>query len=133
MAKESGYFPAELVDVFEPIVQEEARHILFFINWVAWNAANKPLLPRILFRIKCMAALGLMALGRMSLAGAADGGKSKDNFVVAGGEALTTGLSPRRLIEIALEENDRRMLLYDARLPRPGIMPFLAKIALKFL
>ena len=131
--KKSGYFPPELVEVFEPIVQEEARHILFFVNWVAWNAANKPLLPRLLFRARCLAALMVAGLGRLSLAGAADSGKSGDNFVVAGSETLTVGLTPRRLLEVALEENNRRMARYDGRLPRPQIMPFLAKLALKFL
>lgn len=133
MAKESGYFPPELVDVFEPVVQEEARHIMFFVNWVAYTAANKPLLQRILFRAKCMAALATAAFGRLSLAGAADGGKSDDNFVVAGGETLTVGLTPRRLVEVALAEDKRRMDCYDPRLLRPRIMPFIAKIALRFL
>ncbi|MDX2027582.1 MAG: ferritin-like domain-containing protein [Alphaproteobacteria bacterium] len=133
MAKDSGYFPAELVDVFEPVVQEEARHILFFVNWVAYTSANKTLLPRLWFRARCMAALVLAGLGRLSLAGAADGGKSSDNFVVAGGEALTTGLTPRRLVEIALAEDTRRMERYDPRLLRPQIMPFLGRLALKIL
>ena len=130
MAKDSGYFPPELVDVFEPVVQEEARHIMFFVNWVAWVAANKPLLPRIWFRLRCLVALGQAALGRLSLAGAADGGKSGDNFVAAGGETLTEGLTVGKLLRTCLAEDRRRMERFDLRLLRPRIMPFLARIAL---
>ncbi|MGE3624430.1 MAG: ferritin-like domain-containing protein, partial [Bdellovibrionales bacterium] len=134
MAKDSGYFPPELVEVFEPVVQEEARHIMFFVNWVAWAAANKPLPERIWFRLRCLAALGKAALGRVALAGAAgDGGKSGDNFVVAGGETLTQGLTVGSLLRTALAEDTRRMERFDPRLLRPRIMPFLAGIALKFI
>jgi hypothetical protein len=133
MAKDSGYFPPELVDVFEPVVQEEARHIMFFVNWVAWMAANKSFPARIWFRLRCMAALVRAGIGRLSLAGAADGGKNSDNFVAAGGETLTVGLTPRSLLKVALAEDTRRMDHFDPRLLRPRIMPFLAKIALKFL
>ncbi|HUY67745.1 MAG TPA: ferritin-like domain-containing protein [Alphaproteobacteria bacterium] len=133
MAKDSGYFPAELVDVFEPVVQEEARHIMFFVNWVAWRAAGKSFVPRIWFRARCLLALFQAGIGRLSLAGAADGGKGGDNFVAAGGETLTVGLTPRALLEVALAEDRRRMERYDARLLRPRIMPFVAGIALRFL
>ena len=119
--------------MFEPVVQEEARHILFFVNWVAWNFASKSLLPCLWFRARCMAALIAAGFSRLSLVGAADHGKSDANFVVAGGETLTVGLTPRRLLEVALDEDAKRMTEYDPRLPRPRIMPFLAKLVLKFM
>jgi hypothetical protein len=133
MAKDSGYFPPELVDVFEPVVQEEARHIMFFVNWVAWNAANKPLLPRLWFRLRCMAALVSAGFGRLSLAGAADGGKSSDNFVVAGGETLTQGLTVGKLLRTCVSEDTRRMERFDPRLLRPRVMPFVARVVLRFM
>lgn len=133
MAKDSGYFPPELVEVFEPVVQEEGRHIMFFVNWVAYTTANKSFFPRLWFRMRCLAALGLAAVNRLSLATTADSGQSSDNFVVAGGETLTTDLTPRKLVETALAEDKRRMDLYDPRLLRPKIMPFLGRLALKFL
>lgn len=133
MAKESGYFPSELVDVFEPVIQEEARHILFFVNWVAYTTAKKRGLSRLWFRLRCLAALGSAAFGRLSLATTADEGRSNDNFVVAGGGTLVVNLTPRTLLETALAEDKRRMACYDPRLKRPEIMPFLGRLALRFL
>lgn len=133
LAKDSGFFPAALVEVFEPVIREESRHILFFVNWVAWTAQQKPLPARLWFRLRCLAALATSLYGRLSLAKAADGGKGGDNFVATGGAALVQALMPRSFITSCLAENDRRMAGLDAALLRPRIMPFLARTALIFI
>jgi hypothetical protein len=133
LAKDSGYFPPELVEVFEPVVQEEARHIMFFVNWVAYVAANKSLLARIWFRARCLVALIASGLGRLSLADVAGHGNGGDNFVVTGGTTLTVDLTLRRLLEIALAEDTRRMERFNPYLLRPRIMPFFARLALRLL
>jgi hypothetical protein len=133
MARRSGYFPPALVEVFEPVVHEEGRHILFFVNWLAYTRAQKSWLGKIWFQLRCMAALSISAFKRLSLAGAAGGGKDDDNFVSAGGQTITVGLTPRNFLETCLEEDARRMAQYDPQLLRPKIMPFIARLVLRFI
>jgi hypothetical protein len=131
IAKRSGFFPMQLVDVFEPVIREEGRHILFFVNWVAWTEANKPsFLHKLVFRARCLAALIMNAFGRLSVAGDASAG---DNFVAAGGSNLAASFDIREFIELCLSENERRMSPFDARLLRPQMVPSLVRFALRFI
>ena len=130
-ARRSGYFPPELVDTFEPVVHEEARHILFFVNWVAWSRRNMPLWRRPWFELKVMAVWLFLAWERMGLA--KDVGTAEEaNFTVAGGEAVADVDVPG-LMDLCLLENDRRMADYDPRLVRPMFFPRLVRFARRFL
>ncbi len=130
VAKRSGFFPPALVDTFEPVVREESRHILFFVNWVAWTAANKNFFERMIFRARCFAALMVNAFGRLSVAGDAGSG---DNFVASGGETLAADFNVREFLELSISENNRRMANLDPRLLRPLMMPRLIGFVLKVM
>jgi len=125
LAKRSGFFPAELVEVFEPVIQEEARHNLFFANWLAWRQARAPIWRKPLLALERLAAVLVQFRSRLKIGGEIDG----DNFTMKGGEAMGLSLDPRALVELCLAENDRRFAIYDPRLLRPRLMPRLARLA----
>ena len=129
LAKSSGFFPPELVEVFEPVIQEEARHILFFANWLAYENANRSFINLPWFAARRAGAIWLRAYGRVKLAMSA----RTEDVTTKGHAAMGIQISPRGFVELCLAENERRMARYDARLARPRIMPALARAGLLFI
>src|SRR4051812_12107236 len=137
VARRSGFFPEELVETFEPVIQEEARHILFFVNWLAWHRRQLSWPARLWFNLRCIACFLVCIKGRLNTARAvkgSQGDKKKDqNFTMTTSKALAANLKVPDLMRLCLAENDRRMAKYDARLLRPVLVPSLVKFALRFL
>ena len=134
MARRSGFFPVELVETFEPVVQEEGRHILFFTNWIAWYKATMPFWRRPYFAVKTAAVWAFLLWERIGMAREVDGLENADaNFTVNGSKALADEMDPAVLIDICLAEDKKRMAGYDERLLRPTTMPRLARLARLFL
>src|SRR5690348_3532618 len=111
-AKRSGYFPRPLVDIFEPVMQEECRHILFFVNWAAWHRRNLPWWRRLRFLVRVFGVWAFLIWERIQTARQIGGG---DNFTMAGRESLSIDLSLPALIDLCLAENERRLAAYDSR------------------
>lgn len=144
IARESGYFAPELTAIFEPVVQEEARHILFFVNWVKYrrsqlSAWSRPfnrlrcawiIIEQIVSRIKTARAMGRAAGGAGRPAESAD---SAENFTLSAHRDLGADVNLHKLLEVCLRENDRRMSGYDARLARPRLVPALARLLYRIL
>jgi hypothetical protein len=132
-AKRSGFFPEELVDTFEPVIQEEARHILFFVNWAAWYRRTMPLWRRPWFELKVLAVWAFLVWERIGTARDLGGGVQDNNFTVTGAKAVGDDINVAELIDICLAENGRRMSFYDQRLKRPFAVPALARLARRFM
>jgi hypothetical protein len=138
VAKTSRFFPPELVDTFEPVMQEEARHILFFVNWVAWHRRNLPWWQRPWFWAKVVAVWIFLVRERIGLARGFESGRDEapqdNNFTLTGSKAVADiDLSVAALIDVCLEENQRRLAGYDSRLLRPMVMPCLVRLIRRFL
>ncbi|VVE89381.1 aminomethyltransferase [Pandoraea bronchicola] len=134
-AQRSGYFPDALVETFEPVIQEEARHILFFANWLAWHRRNLPVWKRPWFYARVAAVWVALIGDRVVIARGIDtDGMAHDaNFLATGVAGIRESLRPRDLIALCLEENARRMEGYDKRLLRPTFVPKLARLALRIM
>jgi hypothetical protein len=132
-AKRSGFFPAALVDTFEPVIQEEARHILFFVNWAAWHRRTMPFWRRPFFELKVLAVWLFLIWERIGIARDMGNGVQDNNFTVTGAKSVGSDIKVGELIDICLTENKRRMSLYDRRLLRPAVVPALAGLARRFI
>ena len=138
VAQRSRFFPPELIDTFEPIMQEEARHILFFVNWVAWHRRNLAWWRRPWFWCKVAAVWVFLVRERIGLARGAGAAKDEtpqdNNFTLHGSKAVADiDLSAAALFDLCLAENDRRMAGYEPRLLRPQVMPRFIRFLRRFL
>ena len=156
MGERAQYFPKALVSVFETIMQEEARHILFIVNWAAYLRAQRPWLARPAFDAWRAWNIVGQAVGRAKGALAMTGGdkgkdksstkpqaapgpddskivdKSKAGFTM-GAASFFADFSIRSFLELCLAENDRRLSLYDPRLLRPTMVPSVIRKVVKVI
>lgn len=136
IAKDSGFFPKELVDTFEPVMREEGRHILFFVNWVAWRRRTMPWWRRPWFELKVWAVWAVLVWERIDMARGMGENNTKaqeNNFTLNGSKELGVEIAFPELAAICLAENDRRLAAYDARLIRPRFVPGAIRLALRFM
>jgi hypothetical protein len=135
LGKSTGYFPQELIDTFEPVMREEGRHILFFVNWVAWWRRNMPWWRRPYFELKVLAVWLFLIYERIGTARAVESGNGANdsNFTVSGSKQLGVDIDFKQLARICLKENDRRLAPYDKRLIRPRFVPAMVRLVLRFL
>jgi hypothetical protein len=130
IARRAGFLPDAMFEIFETLIHEETRHIVFFINWMAWHqvargrgtrwqrgATATHYYARAISRL-----LGTVRRGR----GANDG---KDFSATQAGVFLD-GFTFRGFVAECCAEHARRMKEFDPELLQPHFLPRLAGIAL---
>ncbi len=134
VAEDLQMVPKELLAIFDRVMQEEARHILFFENWRVFLRRAGHATGAAAFSVKSAAAVAIVVAERLRLAlsGARGPDGSDQNFVFSGAQALGT-LTPRSFVATCLTENQRRFAQYDPSLARPQVVPKVAQAARRLL
>lgn len=133
LAREARVLPEELISLFTRVLHEEARHIVFFVNWIAYDRAQRgygsPLL-----QAPATAYGYFRSLAR--LIGLARGGKNNAEtrkFGDAFNEVSFSDLTLRDVVAACLRENDKQMGSLDSNLLRPRVIPTIARWSLRFI
>jgi hypothetical protein len=111
-------------------MHEENRHIVFFINWMAWEQARRrrgaPWLRSAVAARYYFRAIGRL-LGTIRRGQAANGGT---DFSATEASVFIEGFSFRSLVEECCAEHARRMQAFDPELLQPRFLPRFAALAL---
>ena len=127
IVREKKLFPQPLLDIFDNVLWEEARHVVFFINWWRYEQARAGK-DHLLNNIVTAAKYHIRAI-QGTAEGAADVPGIAEMTGAAAGEILD-GVTPKAFIEHALAENRRMMGRLDPRLFKPRLIPTIGMIAL---
>jgi hypothetical protein len=133
IAWQSEYLPREIMQIFSMLMYEETRHIVFFINWMAYTEARKGWLARSVSPLVSLRYY-LRAVRRMTRL-ANLGKEQNDGKTLAAIQIkmFLDGFNFRRFLEDCYSENGRRMSAFDQELLRPSFLPQLTDVALKAL
>lgn len=132
IARDAAIMPEQMFSIFDPILDEEARHIVFFVNWFTYRQIelNRGFLP--LRALKTLQHYSdalrnlIAAFGRSDEAGAGFTATNANSFSL-------DNLTPEQFVATCLRENAKRMSQFDAQLLQPMLLPRLCGIALRGL
>jgi hypothetical protein len=133
LAWQSEFLPREMLKIFETLMYEETRHIVFFINWMAYTEAQRGWVARATLPLTSLHYY-LRAI-RRTIRLAQRGKQLNDgqNFAATQVSMFLDGFNFRQFLEDCYAENGRRMSEFDPELLRPSFLPQLAEMALRAL
>jgi hypothetical protein len=121
VARRAQIFPETMFTIFESILDEEARHIVFFVNWLTYihiqRGQGAPLL-------RSARSLYYYAKALQRLVGSLQmGNNNGPGFTANGAAMLGLDLTPEIFVTTCLQQNERRVGTLDRQLLRPHLMP----------
>ncbi len=130
IARQSQFMPESMFRIFDILMYEETRHIVFFINWMAWEQARR---GRGAWVLRAMTSLRFYgrAIGRL-LGTVRRGQQVNDgkDFSATQASVFLDDFTFRKFLTDCYAENSRRMADLDPELLKPSLLPKLADIAL---
>lgn len=132
IARQSGYMPEAIFDIFDPILNEEARHIMFFVNWVTYLQIHEDHKANWLRGCHALWHYWRALQDKIKAFGGSDEEK-QEAFTATGAINFMDNLTPELFLSTCLQENAKRISVFDQQLLQPQLLPTLAKIALRII
>ena len=133
IAWQSEYLPREIMQIFSMLMYEETRHIVFFINWMAYTEARKGWLARTVSPLVALRYYVRAVHNKIRFARRGQQVNEGKNLAALQVSMFLDGFNFRRFLEDCYAENSRRMSVFDPELLRPSFLPQLTDVALKAL
>jgi len=131
-ARQSEFLPEGMFEIFDVLMHEETRHIVFFINYMAWREKQRGHIAL------TRAAKSAWFYGRAArrLFGMVQRGQDANDgrdFAVTQTNMFLDGFSFRQFVEDCYRENSRRMSEFNPDLMQPRLLPAIADMAVRGL
>jgi hypothetical protein len=133
LARQNEFLPEGMFRIFDTLMYEETRHIVFFVNWMAWDSVRNGRGAAWRRHMVSLRYYG-RAIGR--LVGTVRRGQEVNHgqdFSATQTSLFLEDFTFRRFLEDCHDENLRRMGELDPTLLKPAFLPKLADIALASL
>ncbi|HZD77384.1 MAG TPA: hypothetical protein VE218_10280 [Acidobacteriaceae bacterium] len=131
-ARQSEFLPDAMFQIFDVLMYEETRHIVFFINYMAWRekrrghvALTRALKSAWFYGRAARRLLGMVKRGQKENDGR--------DFSVTEANMFLDGFSFTQFVEDCYRENARRMSQFDPDLMQPRLLPAIANLAVRGL
>ena len=130
IARQFGFLPEPLFEIFTMLMREETRHVVFFIHWMAWQQTARGYGARWL-RAAIAAWYYSRAIGRLlgTLWCVRDANDRRD-FSATQASVLLNGSHFRGFVQQCCAEHARRMAGFDYDLLLPRLLPTVAGVVL---
>ena len=125
-ARQSEFLPEAMFEIFDVLMYEETRHIVFFINYMAWREVQR---GRGAAPLRALTSAWYYARAARRLLGMVNRGKDANDgrdFAVTEANLFLEGFSFRQFVEDCYRENARRMSAFDPDLLQPRLLPAIA-------
>ena len=134
LARQIQLFVPELTDIFEIVLLEEARHVTFFVNWIAYERIRRGRGASVFTAFST--GLGYARAVRRIVTTFAPGTKDAPKtqgvgFGAEGAFAIFEDVTWRSFLRSCVAENERYMAAMPRELATPTVLPAIAKLALK--
>ncbi len=128
-ARQSEFLPEGMFEIFDVLMHEETRHIVFFINYMAWREVRR---GRGAAPLRALTSLWYYSRALSRLLGMVRRGKDTNDakdFAITEANMFLDGFSFRQFVEDCYRENARRMSVFDPALLQPRLLPAIADVA----